>query len=106
VGTPTNLEWESVSPLIEQVFYDIIDAKDRLVRFGYDWFEMFCQKYGAEIVVMNVESLSPEAELTQDLLSIIHGFSSRLPGLRKYQKQITQYLEANENHQASQPATE
>jgi predicted site-specific integrase-resolvase len=37
---------------------------------------------------MNAESLWPEAEMTKDFLSIIHDFSSRLYGLRKYKNQI------------------
>lgn len=66
----------------------VIAHKDRLVRFGFEWFEKFCQNRGTSILVMNAESLSPEEEMTQDLLSIIHCFSSRLYGLRKYRKKI------------------
>jgi putative resolvase len=68
----------------------VIAHKDRLVRFGYEWFERFCQSHGTTITVMNAESLSPEEEMTQDLLSIIHCFSSRLYGLRKYKKRIVE----------------
>ena len=64
----------------------IIAHKDRLVRFGYEWFERFCDNHGTQITVMNVESLSPEAEMTKGLLRIIHCFSSRLYGLRRYKK--------------------
>lgn len=66
----------------------IVAHKDRLVRFGYEWFEYFCKLHGTQIIVMNQESLSPEEEMTKDLLSIVHCFSSRLYGLRKYKKQI------------------
>jgi putative resolvase len=69
----------------------VIAHKDRLVRFGYEWFEKFCRDHGATLTVMNAETLSPEAEMTQDLLSIIHCFSSRLYGLRKYKKQIAKF---------------
>jgi putative resolvase len=41
---------------------------------------------GTQIEIMNYESSSPEEEMTKDLLSIIHCFSSRLYGLRKYKK--------------------
>lgn len=34
------------------------------------------------------ETLSPNEELVQDILSILHVFSCRLYGLRKYKKQI------------------
>jgi Predicted site-specific integrase-resolvase len=40
------------------------------------------------ITVMNAESLSPEEEMTKDLLCIIQCFSSRLYGLRKYKKKL------------------
>ena len=75
----------------------VIAHKDRLVRFGFEWFEKFCYDHGTSIVVMNAESLSPEAEMTKDLLSIIHCFSSRLYGLRKYKKKITEMAKEHEN---------
>jgi predicted site-specific integrase-resolvase len=75
----------------------IVAHKDRLVRFGFEWFEKFCKDYGTTIIVMNAESLSPEAEMTKDLLSIIHCFSSRLYGLRKYKKKIIAMAGEHEN---------
>ncbi len=74
----------------------VIAHKDRLVRFGFEWFEKFCADHGCLIVIMNAESLSPEAEMTQDLLSIVHCFSSRLYGLRKYKKKITELISETE----------
>jgi predicted site-specific integrase-resolvase len=71
----------------------VIAHKDRLVRFGFEWFDKFCSDHGTKITVMNAESLSPEEEMTKDLLSIIHCFSSRLYGLRKYKKKITEILQ-------------
>ena len=53
----------------------IITHKDRLVRFGYDWFEKFCMKFNTTIVVVNNEELSPQEELVQDIVSILHVFS-------------------------------
>ena len=38
--------------------------------------------------VVNNEELSPQEELVQDIVSILHIFSCRLYGLRKYKKQI------------------
>jgi predicted site-specific integrase-resolvase len=45
---------------------------------------------------MNAESLSPEQEMTKDLLSVIHCFSSRLYGLRKYKKHLAGIVQAKE----------
>lgn len=66
----------------------IITHKDRFVRFGYDWFEKFCMRFHTTIVVVNNEELSPQEELVQDIVSILHVFSCRLYSLRKYKKQI------------------
>lgn len=66
----------------------VITHKDRFIRFGYDWFERFCMRFHTTILVVNNEELSPQEELVQDIISILHVFSCRLYGLRKYKKQI------------------
>ena len=66
----------------------LVSHQDRFVRFGFDWFEKFCNKFNVEIVVVKNEKLSPHEELVQDIVSILHEFSGRLYGLRKYKKQI------------------
>jgi putative resolvase len=75
----------------------VVAHKDRLVRFGFEWFEKFCSDHGVSVLVMNADTLSPEQEMTKDLLSIIHCFSSRLYGLRKYKKKIIEMAKDNEN---------
>jgi putative resolvase len=62
--------------------------KDRLARFGFDLLDYLAGDSGCEIVVVNQESLSPEQEMVEDLLSIVHTFSCRLDGMRKYKKQL------------------
>ena len=62
----------------------VITHKDRFIRFGYEWFERFCMKFHTTILVVNNEELSPQEELVQDIISILHVFSCRLYGLRKY----------------------
>jgi putative resolvase len=66
----------------------MIGSPDRFVRFGYDWFEAFCERHGTEITVINGEALSPEEELVRDLLAIVTVFSARLPGLRSHKNAI------------------
>ena len=66
----------------------VISNKDRFIRFGYDWFEKFCEKFNTKIIIVNNETLSPNEELVQDIISILHVFSCRLYGLRKDKKQI------------------
>jgi len=69
---------------LEQVRRVMIAHRDRLLRFGYDYFEAFCQRHYTEIVVLTGEHLSPEHEVARDLMAIVTVFSARLPGLRSY----------------------
>ncbi|MFN8487192.1 MAG: IS607 family transposase [Caldilineaceae bacterium] len=75
----------------------VIAHKDRLVRFGYELLEHLCKRHGCKLVVMNVESLSPEQEMIQDMLAIVHCFSSRLYGAQgvpvNYRKALRKALE-------------
>ena len=66
----------------------LVAHKDRLVRFGYDLIVHLATENGCEIVVVNQNSLSPQQEMVEDLLSIVHTFSCRLYGMRNYKKQL------------------
>ena len=80
----------------------IIAHKDRLVRFGFEYFQHVAIVNGCEIIIVNQESLSPQQEMVEDLMTIVHTFSCRLYGLRKYQKLLKKVLtnpnEPNESH--------
>lgn len=92
-GSGLNYNRKKWNKLLEEVMENkikiiIISNKDRFIRFGYDWFERFCEKFNTQIIIVNNEILSPNEELVQDILSILHVFSCRLYGLRKYKNQI------------------
>lgn len=72
----------------------IIAHKDRLVRFGFNWFETFIKEHGCELIVVNQEPLSPQEEVVNDLMTIIHCFSSRLYGLRNYKRKIKDMVQS------------
>lgn len=76
----------------------ILAHRDRLTRFGFEWFEHYAKTHGCEILVLNQERLSPEQELVQDLMTIVHGFSSRLYGLRHYRKQLNEALSQDQDN--------
>lgn len=93
IGSGLNYNRKKWNKLIEDCMLGLIKTiivthKDRFIRFGYDWFERFLKSNGVEIIVVNNEKTSPEQELVNDLISIIHVFSCRIYGLRKYKKQI------------------
>lgn len=92
-GSGLNYNRKKWNNLLEQVMENkvktiLISDKDRFIRFGFDWFEKFCEKFNTDIIIVNNELLSPNEELVQDIISILHVFSCRLYGLRKYKKQI------------------
>lgn len=68
----------------------MVTHKDRFIRFGFEWFAELLKNNGVDLVVVHNEKLSPQEELVQDLVSIIHVFSSRIYGLRKYKSQIVE----------------
>lgn len=70
----------------------ILAHRDRLTRFGFEWFKHFAEVNGCEVLVLNQERLSPEQEMVQDLMTIVHCFSSRLYGLRNYRKKLDEAL--------------
>ena len=91
IGSGLNYKRKHFNRMMElvelgQVRRIVIAHRDRLARFGYDYFEAFCERHHTEIVVMNAESMSPEQELVRDLLAIVTVFSARLHGLRSYKK--------------------
>ena len=71
-----------------EVKHVILAHKDRLMRFGFDLFEHLAQKNSCQITIANQETLSPQREMVEDLMAIIHTFSCRLYGMRKYQKAL------------------
>ena len=60
----------------------IVENKDRLTRFGFNYLERLLQKQGTEIVVIN-ESEEDKEYLIKDLCSIIYSFCARLYGMRR-----------------------
>lgn len=91
-GGGLNFKRPKFLSLIEEALYGkieliIVAHKDRLCRFAFDLIEQLLNKRGCQIIVANQESLSPQQELVEDLMAIIHCFSCRLYGARNYRKE-------------------
>lgn len=89
IASGLNYKRPKWNKLLDQVMQGEISTiyvtyQDRFVRFGFDWFEHFCNKFDTKIVVLNAKTTSPTQEMMEDLLAIFHVFSCRLYGLRKY----------------------
>jgi len=93
IGSALNYQRKGFNEVVEQIELGqvhrlIIASQDRFVRFGYDWFETFCERHGTAITVMNGEAFSPEEELVRDLIAIVTVFSARLHGLGSHKNAI------------------
>jgi putative resolvase len=93
IGSGLNYQRTQFNRLMEQIELGqvrrlIIAHQDRLVRFGFECFAAFCARHGTEVLIVNGDTLSPEHELVQDLLSIVHVFSARWYWLRSSKQVI------------------
>jgi excisionase family DNA binding protein len=93
IGGGLNYKRKKFLALLERVMSGdieriVIAYKDRLARFGFDFFPWLCSQHSCEIVVHNQVELSPHEEMVEDIRSYLHCFSARLYGLRKYKSQI------------------
>ena len=93
IGSGINFKRKGLRTILERamrgtVITLVVAYRDRLARFGAELIDFILQQNGGKLVVLNEVSLSPEQELTTDLLTILHVFSCRLHGLRKYRDKI------------------
>lgn len=80
-GLQTILEYAMQGCLNELV----IAHRDRLSRFAYDLIKWIIEQKGGRIIVLDNETeKSSEQELADDLLSIVHIFTCRQMGKRRY----------------------
>ena len=98
VGSGLNFKRKKFLAILERIIDGdiqriVVAHPDRLVRFGFELVRWLCTKFECELVVLNDRQFSPQQELLQDMLSIIHCFSSRLYGLKKYKSSIKEDLQ-------------
>lgn len=93
IGSGLNFKRKGLRSILERLLQGhsiklVVAQRDRLCRFGFELIEYLIIKNGGEIVVLDQIEYSPEGELVSDILSIIHVFSCRIHGMRKYKNQI------------------
>lgn len=82
-GSGLNDERKQLVKVLKENQYDkiIVENKDRLTRFGFNWFQILTNN---KIEVIN-ESDDKDEDLVKDLISIIHCYSARIYGLGRSQ---------------------
>jgi predicted site-specific integrase-resolvase len=94
VGSGLNFKRKGLQTILQRClqgdkFTLVVAHRDRLCRFGFELIEFLINQNGGEIMVLNKPNdASPHSELVDDILAIIHVFSCRINGLRKYSDKI------------------
>lgn len=71
-----------------QISRVVVEHKDRLTRFAFGVFDAFFKSHGVEIDwAENVLPKSYEAELVEDMISLMSSFSARIYGRRSAENQ-------------------
>lgn len=95
IGSGLNFKRKGLRSLLDRLMRGdqltlVVACRDRLARFGFELVQYLVEQNGGKIVVLDQAVYCPASELTQDLLSILHVFSGRMHGLRKYSQKIKQ----------------
>ena len=74
----------------------VVEHKDRLTRFGFNYLEILLDRLGTKIEVINsVEQ--PQEDIIQDFVSIITSFCARIYGRRRSRRKTEQLIQELEN---------
>lgn len=97
IGSGLNDNRTKLIKLLKQPDWDvlIVENKDRLTRFGFNYLETLLNIAGKKIIVVN-KTDDDKTDLVQDMISIIYSFSARMYGLRKRKnkEEIIKFLES------------
>ena len=74
----------------------IVQNKDRLTRFGFNYLKVLLEKQGCQIVVLN-NNYDDKEDLIRDMISIITSFCGRLYGLRRTKNKVNKIKEVIKN---------
>lgn len=73
-----------LNKIFQRTDWDIllVENKDRLTRFGFNYINTLLEQQGKKIIVINNTDDNKE-DLMKDLISVIYSFSARMYGLRR-----------------------
>jgi predicted site-specific integrase-resolvase len=101
VGSGLNDQRPKLTKLLNDVelTHIIVEHKDRLTRFGFNYIENWMASRQCTIIVLNAVETDKE-DLMQDFVSLVTSFVVRLYGLRRSKRKTEELIRklSNENH--------
>jgi len=84
--------------LLEQDNFNIllIEYKDRLTRFGFNYIKTLLEKDNKQIIIVN-PAKNDDENLMEDLITIIYSFSARMYGKRRAKSKSKKVIEEIKN---------
>jgi len=100
IGSGLNYNRTNFLKLIKMILENkienvIISFPDRLTRFSFKFFEWLLVQYNVNLIVANKIEISEQQEMTEDLISIIQHYASKLYGKRSYKKKLKEIIDEN-----------
>ena len=95
VGSGLNDERKKLVDLLlsdEPIARIIVEHRDRLTRFGFNYLEILAKKQGFEIIVVN-PTVTDQEDLMQDFASIITSFCARLYSRRRAKRRTEEIIQ-------------
>jgi len=102
IGSGVNDNRKKLTKLLKDKNYNklIVEHKDRLTRFGFNYIQILFNQIGKEIEVVN-EAKNNKQDLMQDFISIITSFCARLYGLRRSKRKTERIIKELKNEKNS-----
>jgi predicted site-specific integrase-resolvase len=74
----------------------VVEHKDRLTRFGFNYIQLLAQKNNCQIEIIN-DVQNDKEDLMQDFISLVTCFTARLYGLRRTRRRTEKLIKALQN---------
>lgn len=88
IGSGVNDSRQKLMKLLEKPDWDVlvVEHKDRLTRFGFNYIEKLLNVSGKRIEVIN-PATDEKSDLIQDMISVLYSFSARMYSRRKTKRE-------------------
>jgi len=102
-GSGVNDNRQKLNQILRDKNYNkiVVEHKDRLTRFGFNYLKILADEQGKEIEVVNM-SENDKDDLMKDFISIITSFCARLYGLRRSKRKTEKIIKVLQDEKSTQ----